>query len=199
MTPPTPLIDDYLLGTHVYSVMVDEAEGAYLAIEHLSSFGHERIALIRGDKSYTTNDYKERGYRQAFTDLSLQTDESLVIRTDAHEAGGYTAANALLDKPEPPTAIFTVNDQLAIGAIRAVNERGLRIPQDISIVGFSDLPISSHLYPPLTSVNQHSEKIGAIAAATILKVIRGKDLDQKRVLLQPALSIRQSTGPVSRP
>lgn len=194
-TLPVMIIDDHLIGTNVYSVMSDEVEGAFLAVNHLLTLGHKNIAFIRGDKEFTTNEYKYNGYKQALQDRGIEINPNFIIKTDPHERGGYEATIRILNLPSPPSAIFTVNDQLAIGAIRAIHEKGFSIPEDFSLVGFSDLPISAELYPPLTSVNQFSEKIGEISAKIILQVIKGEDLDQRRIILHPELSIRKSTGP----
>ena len=163
-------------------------------MEHLILNGHKKIAFIRGDGEYTTSMYKYDGYRKALTKYQIEEQPEYVVRADPHEHGGYLAGNTLMELPDIPTGFFAENDQLAMGLIRAAHEHNIRIPEQASIIGFSDSPLASELYPPLSSVNQFANKTGHIAAETILKVIRGESLDQHRIIIQPELSIRQSTG-----
>lgn len=193
---PVVMIDDYLVGESVYSVMVDETEGAYKATDHLVRLGHRRIGYVRGDGDYTTSDYKCEGYKRALAHHGITLDDGLVVRVDPHEDGGHEAGERLLTMAQPPTAVFSENDQLATGIMQAAYELGRTIPGDLSLVGFSDSPIAAHLYPPLTTVNQFASRVGELAAQTLLSLIRKEPLVQRRMILQPELVVRQSTGPV---
>lgn len=193
---PVLLIDEHIVGANVFSVEVDETEGAFQAVEHLILNGHKKIAYIRGDGEYTTSIYKYEGFKKALDKYQIEEVPEYIFRADPHEHGGYLAGRALIDLPDRPTGYFAENDQLAMGLLRAAHENGLRIPEQASIIGFSDSPLAAELYPPLSSVNQFANRTGHIAAETILKVISGETLVQHRIIIQPALSVRESTGPV---
>jgi len=189
---PVLMINDYIIGSNIYSVMIDEEEGAYKAVDYLIQLGHKKIAFINGDVDYTTYRYKRRGYDKALNNNNIETDESLIIKEDPHEDGGYRGVKKLFELKEQPTAIFTASDQVAIGVIKGIYEKGFSIPDDYSIIGFSDIPIAKQLYPELTTVNQFAEKTGNLAASIIMKLIAGDTMEQKRFLLEPKLSIRKS-------
>lgn len=189
---PVLMINDQILGSNVYSIMADETEGAYRAVSYLIELGHRRIAFVKANTDYSTNYYKQEGYLRALRDNGLEVEENLVFPVEAHELGGYDAGRSILSARPDVSAVFTSNDQQAMGLMRAVCEVGKRIPDDLSVVGFSDIPIAQQLFPPLTTVNQFAYKTGTIAADTIIKLIRGRDLVQKKILIEPHLSIRQS-------
>jgi len=189
---PVLMINDYIIGSNIYSVMIDEVEGAYKAVDYLIRQGHRKIAFINGDVDYTTYRYKRRGYDKALNDHNIDLDESLIIKEDPHEDGGYRGVKKLFDLEEQPTAIFTASDQIAIGVIKGIYENSLTIPGDYSIIGFSDIPIAKQLYPELTTVNQFADKTGNMAAIIMMKLIANETMEQKRFLLEPKLSIRNS-------
>ena len=189
---PVLLINDHIIGSNVYSIMADEVEGSYRAVRYLIELGHRRIAYVRGDGDYTTYRYKYEGYEKALHDANIEISGDFIVSVDPHERGGYDAGSKMLALQNTPTAIFAANDQLAIGIMKAVYEAGLTIPKDISLVGFSDIPIAAELYPPLTTVNQFPYRTGVIAAQTIVKVINKEEMTQRRIILEPKLSIRKS-------
>ena len=198
-TLPVVLINENIVGADIFSVTTDEVEGAYRAIDHLLKLGHRRIAFVHGNGGYTTSIRKYEGYTKALRNAGIAPDSSLVVPTDPHEHGGFVAGQALLKRPQVPSAVFTENDQLAMGIMRSIHQGGLSIPEDISVVGFSDVPIAAEMYPPLTTVNQFGVKTGEMAARLILNVIQNIPTIQRRVLIQPELSIRESTGPCNLP
>ncbi len=193
---PVLLVNDYILGSNVHSVMADEVEGSYKATCYLIGLGHRRIGFVTGNVDFTTYKYKRTGFERAMADNRIEVEERFVVEEDPHERGGYRAGIRLLDLPERPTALFTVSDQVAIGIMQAYYERGLSIPTDLSLVGFGDMPIAAALHPPLTTVNQFPERTGQIAAQTIIKMIRNEELEQKRIILDPQLTIRRSCAPI---
>lgn len=194
---PVLMINDYLLGSDIPSVMADEVEGAYKAIDYLLGLGHRDIAFINGDVDFTTYHYKYLGYERAFKNNGLAVREELIVKEDPHEEGGYRAAQTLLDAIHQPTAIFTASDQIAVGVMKAVYERGMSIPGDYSLIGFSDIPIAKQLYPELTTVNQFPYRTGTTAVKVMMDLIIGKRPEQKKILLEPELSVRKSCRPVS--
>jgi len=189
---PVMIINDYIIGSNVYSVMADEVEGSYKAITHLISLGHKKIAFINGDVDYTTYRYKNRGYEKALNDNDIEINPDYIIKEAPYEDGGYRGAEKLMDLPDRPTAIFTASDQIAIGAIRAVYKKGYKIPDDVSLVGISGLPLSAELYPSLTTVDVFPHIAGKTAASILLKLIKGEKLTQKKILIEPKLVIRES-------
>ena len=194
---PVLMINDSLIGSNVYSVMSDEVEGAYKAVKYLLELGHTRIAFVNGNVEYTTYRYKQLGFEQALRDHCVPILGDYVVKEDPHETGGYKGARKLITGSHPPTAIFCASDQIAVGAIKAIYEQHRSIPGDFSVIGFSDSPIAEHLFPGLTTISQSPYKTGQISAQTIIKVIRKEKLDQRKIILDTQLVIRQSCRKLS--
>jgi len=127
----------------------------------------------------------------------IPCDETLIVSSDLTQAGGYQQTQALLDAAEPPTAIIACNDLMALGAMSAVQERGLKVGMDISITGFDDIALAEHSHPPLTTVRQPIEKIGEMVCEMLVNTIRNEPLECKQIILKPELVVRQSCGRVS--
>ena len=189
---PVMIINDYIIGSNVYSVMADEVEGSYKAISYLISLGHKKIAFINGDVDYTTYRYKYRGYEKALSDNAIEINPGYIIKETPYEDGGFRGAEKLMALPDRPTAIFTASDQIAIGVIRGVYESGYIIPDDVSLVSISGLPLSAELYPSLTTIDVFPSIAGRTAASILLKLINGEKLTQKKILIDPKLIIRES-------
>ncbi len=189
---PVLIINDDIMEANVYSVMTDSVRGAYQAIKYLIKLGHKKIGFINGSTDYLTYRNKLSGYKKALTDNNLPIEKKYIVHEEPHEAGGYSGLNKLLELKERPTAIFTASDQMAIGVMRACYERNLKIPDDVSLIGFSDIRLASELSPRLTTVNQFPYDTGRIAAETILKVIKKDRLSQRMILIEPKVSIRES-------
>lgn len=115
-----------------------------------------------------------------------------MLKVEPYEDGGYYGVQKLLQLKDPPTAIFTASDQIALGAISAIYEAGFTIPKDFSIVGFSNIPLSKRLYPSLTTMDQFPYKTGTMAANILLKAINGEELGQRKIILEPELLVRNS-------
>jgi len=169
--------------------------GGMAATEHLLSLGHRRIALIAGPPRLLCSRARFDGYRAALEGAGLGVDDSLVVPGDFHPESGFNGCNALLDLPEPPTAIFAASDQMALGAIEALRRRGLRVPEDMSLVGFDDLPEVRWSAPPLTTIRQPLADMGKLAVRTVLRLARDEQPDSPRVELGTELVIRASTAP----
>lgn len=193
---PVVMVNDYILGSNIYSVMTDEVEGAYSAINYLISLGHRKIAFINGNVDYTTYRYKYQGYERALADSGITMLEDYHIKETPYEIGGYRGTNKLLEMEEKPTAIFTASDQIAVGVYRAINKAGFKIPQDFSVIGYSGIPLSAELFPELSTVDQFPERTGKLAAQTLLRLISGEVLEQKRILIEPKLVIRNSCSEI---
>jgi LacI family transcriptional regulator len=178
-------------GERLVCLEFDNEGGARLATEHLITLGHRRIAFIAGLAGHNDAEQRLRGYRMALEEAGLSFDPQLVKDGEYRESGGEAATYALLDSKRPFSAILAANDQSAYGAMLALFRRGLRIPQDISVVGFDDLLQSAYCVPPLTSVHQAIYETGQAAARAIVDLI-GQQKPTLR-LPAPSLSVREST------
>ncbi|RVT48449.1 LacI family DNA-binding transcriptional regulator [Rubrivivax albus] len=174
------------------SLDFDNALGARIATEHLLGLGHRSIAFIGGDPLHPDSREREAGFRAAFTDAGVTVDPMLMTVGDYQEAGGRQAIERLLDARRRFSAVFAANDQMAFGAALALHRRGLRVPQDVSLVGFDDLASASYSIPPLTTVHQPVMDLGRAAAAGMLALLAGSKPDT--ALPPPQLVVRESTA-----
>ncbi len=192
---PYVLIDQTDSMPHSSSVDATNWQGAYDATNYLISIGHRRIGFITGQLQLSSSTERLDGYRAALQHHHIAYDESLVALGDYQTKGGYAAGQQLINLPQRPTAIFASNDLSAIGAIEAARERGLRIPNDISFVGFDDIPQASLAYPKLTTVRQPLVQIGQVAVRLLLEKIDDPEKEARRVTLSTELIIRDSCAP----
>jgi LacI family transcriptional regulator len=169
--------------------------GGLSATEHLVSLGHRRIGLIAGPRRLLCSRARLDGYRAGLESAGIGVADELIRLGDFYHESGFKGATALLDLPDPPTAIFASSDQMAFGVYEAVRQRGLRVPDDVSVVGFDDLPEARWASPPLTTVRQPLAEMGVVAARTVLALAQGQDLDSRRVELATELVTRVSTTP----
>ncbi|MFC0529859.1 LacI family DNA-binding transcriptional regulator [Phytohabitans kaempferiae] len=172
--------------------------GGRSATRHLVQLGHRRIAMIGGPDRVLCCRARLDGYRSAMEAAGLAVDPALVVRTDLTTEDGHAAALDLLDHPRAPTAIFAGNDLQALGVYRAARERGLRIPADLSVVGFDDLPVAALVDPPLTTVHQPLVEMAAAATELALALGRGEKTPQVGLELATTLTVRESTAPPAR-
>jgi LacI family transcriptional regulator len=178
----------------VPSVGATNWAGGLAATEHLAGLGHVRIGAITGPPDYLCSRARTGGYRSGLERAGLEYDETLVRHGDFEHEGGYARSSELLDQQRPPTAIFAGSDQQALGVYEAARQRGLRIPQDLSVVGFDDLPAARWVSPPLTTVRQPLADMGRTAAGMLGDLIEGIPLHSQRVELSTELIIRESTA-----
>jgi len=169
--------------------------GGMAATDHLISLGHRRIGAITGPADYLCSRARVDGYRSALERVGAEFDPALVRNGDFQHEGGFIRGSELLDMPEPPTAIFAGSDQQALGVYEAARQRGLRIPQDLSVVGFDDLPTMRWVSPPLTTVRQPLADMGRVAAEMLCDLVDGVPLRSQRVELATELVVRESTAP----
>ena len=176
-------------------VDVDNVEGARLAVGHLLDLGHRRVGLIGSDPSSTSWPERERGYRLAFGDRGLEVEETLVVPADNWDALDV-AMRKLLDRSaaDRPTAVFAAQDKIAEMVIRAAGELGLRVPEDMSVVGFDDLSFAAGLNPPLTTIRQPLRHVGAAATQLLLDQLDGRFTGHRQILLDVLLVQRSSTS-----
>ena len=169
--------------------------GAYHATRHLLELGHRRIGFITGNLEFGAARERLDGYHAAFSDFNCQVDHSLVCEGDFQRPRAVAAGRALLSRFERPTAIFASNDVSAFGVMEAARELGLRIPEDLSVVGFDDIPEASNVDPPLTTVRQPLEEMGRVAVRTLLATMHDQGHRTERIELPTRLIVRASACP----
>ncbi|HWS31663.1 MAG TPA: LacI family DNA-binding transcriptional regulator [Actinoplanes sp.] len=167
--------------------------GGRTATDHLLELGHRRIGFVAGPRALLCSRARLDGYRSAMEAAGAPVDEELITTGDFRHETGFLAGNRLLDLPEPPTAIFASSDLMALGVCEAARRRGIRVPDQLSVVGFDDLPESRWASPPLTTVRQPLTEMGALAARTVLRLSRGESIETPRVELVTKLMVREST------
>jgi LacI family transcriptional regulator len=178
------------------TVVPDNRGGARTAVEHLLALGHRRIAFIAGNPRTGQSGQRQQGYADALQAAGLDVDPALVVDGAFNQPGGFAATQRLLDLAQPPTAIFAANDEMAFGAIDAIDSRGLSVPKDVSVVGFDDIPTASYVYPPLTTIHQPFEAMAERAVAELVALIEGATPGPARIVFPTGLTRRASTGPV---
>jgi LacI family transcriptional regulator len=189
-------------------VMVDQADptnqsstvyatnwqGAYDATTHLISLGHRRIGLITGRMDLASGIERLDGYKAALADHGLPLDESLICPGDFFQPTGYSGGHHLLSLPTPPTAIFASNDLMAFGVLQAAGERGLRVPDDLSVIGFDDIPHALMVHPRLTTVHQPLDQMGRVSVRMLLDLIENPQKPPRHLTLGTRLILRESTA-----
>ena len=194
-TLPVVLLNCAVTDDTYDALTIENRRGAQAMVRHLLGLGHRRLAIITGaDGNY---DAAERlwGYRREMRDAGIDVPNEWEIAGDFTEASGYRAVGALLALDPRPTALFAANDSMAIGAMSALREAGLRIPDDIAVAGFDDIPMARYMSPPLTSVHVAIAELGARAVDTLLHAVDNKNEHTRRHLRLPtSLVIRQSCG-----
>jgi LacI family transcriptional regulator len=178
------------------SVTGDDHHGVAMAVQHLLDLGHTRIAHIAGPQDTTTGRGRLRAYRQALDDAGVEPDPTLVaVAHEFTEFEGAKATRAMLDARHLPTAVIAANDMIALGCLDVFGERRLRCPEDVSLVGFNDMPFIDRLTPPLSTVRVPHFQIGAEAAQMLLDRLGNPDLPTKSITLPGTLVLRESTAP----
>lgn len=189
---PYVLVDEWVKNESCASVGATNWQGVYQAIEYLIYNNHTRIGFITGWKDMQCARDRLAGYQEALKTHHLPFDPDLVVEGTFAQIDGVMGANKLLDLPDPPTAIFASNDMMAIGVMDAVRMRGLRIPDDISVIGFDDVPQARFSRPALTTVRQPLEQMGKVATQMLLEMIKNPDYRGRRIELPTELKIRDS-------
>jgi LacI family transcriptional regulator len=183
------------LDERIPSVSAAHTSGADQAMRHLLELGHRRIAQITGPRGWLATEDRRRGYRAALAAAGILPDQSLEVEALPEIPPGREAAEYLLDLPEPPTAIFAFNDNIAIGAVQAARSRGLRVPEDLSIVGFDDVEHATIVTPELTTVRQPLAEMGRTAVSLLIRLLERQRFETLHVELATRLVVRDSTAP----
>lgn len=191
---PVVLLDKRVQDLDVDVVLVNNVEGSRQLVEHLVSLGHERIGIIAGPLASTTGRERLEGYLQALRKHSIPEDGELIKIGDFRKQSGYLLTLELLSLALPPTVIFACNNLMGLGAMEALNERKIRIPEEVGLVIFDDLPWFRYINPPLTTVAQPSFKLGEVAAELLMSQITRRRKKPREVVLDVQLKVRQSAG-----
>jgi len=178
-------------------VAIDDLQAAMDATRHLVDYGHQDIAVITGDINSTSSRDRLEGFRSAMSQAGLQPNEDLIVYSDYSLQGGESAVESLLIQRNRPTAIFCFSDEIALGCMYALRRQHFKIPDDISVIGFDDIPIARYVSPPLTTIAQPAGDIGTTCATILLDLIDGKKPEKFRQFLPHKLVIRESTRRLS--
>jgi LacI family transcriptional regulator len=193
---PMVIVDRGLQGVNTDLVRIDHEYGAYLATRHLLELGHRDIATIGGPAGTSVAQMRLAGYRRALQEAGVEVSRERVLESDFTSTGGYAAAATLLEK-NPPTAIFAGNDMIGFGVLRAAAERNIRVPAELSVIGFDDIQMSRYVYPALTTVGQSILQLGEMAAGVLLRRIAKPDTAIDQRIVTPSIVLRESTAPLA--
>ena len=193
---PFVLAGRTLPGIDADVVIVDSVLGGYQATTHLLKLGHARIGYVSGPAGVSASADRYKGYEQALRQNGLDPSPELTAEGDFTQEGGYSAASRLLSLKTPPTAIFCANDFMAIGALEAIHEKALKVPEDVAVVGFDDIPFAGLRSIQLTTVMHPKYDLGAIAARMLIERIEnpGAGKPTRQVILPPRLIVRRTCG-----
>lgn len=190
---PVVTVGRVVPGLEDRGLAIDNARAVGLGVRHLIELGHRRIAFLAGKRSHRDARDRQAGYRRALAEAGLEVPEELVVEGDFSEQSGLLALEALFARAALFTAVVAANDQMAYGARLALYRRGVRVPDDVSLVGFDDLPTSAYTTPPLTTVHQPTREMGAAAAALALTLLEGRAAAAPP--MEARLVVRESTAP----
>lgn len=191
---PIVLLDRGVRGLALDTVMVENAAGAKSAVEHLIAYGQRRIGVVTDSADIHSTGQRLRGYRAALRAHDIPVDDALISIGSSTQDGGYAAAMALLRQPDPPRALFATSNFMTAGTVRAIQELGLRIPDDVALVAFDDTDWATLIDPPITVVTQPVMEMGRRAGELLIARIRGSTVAAQRVRLPTGLVVRRSCG-----
>jgi LacI family transcriptional regulator len=196
---PFVVVDPLLpLGDRIPTVSVAHRSGADQAMRHLLTLGHRRIAAITGPPGWLATEERRAAYHAALAAAGIRPEPAFEVASDFQVGPAVQAAATLLDLPEPPTAIFAFNDSIAFGALRAARDRGLRVPEDLSVVGFDDIEAATLVTPALTTVRQPLGEMGRTAVNVLVRLLERRASETPHIELATRLVVRESTAPPRR-
>lgn len=190
---PVVVVDRRLEDAVIDTITCDNVQGAYLAIRHLLELGHTRIGFIGGIPELATSKERLEGYRKALSEYGVDEESTLIIEGDSTQKSGSELTEQLLSMQNPPTAIFAANNLMTLGVLIAIHQTKKRIPEEISLVGYDDVPWAQAMHPKLTVVRQPSYQQGVNAAEMMLQRIKNPERAESLILLNPQLVVREST------
>ena len=177
---------------NVINILCDDKKGAYSAIQYLIKMGHKKIGFIEGKEGFKSSLERKTGYLDALVDYGLPIHKKFIVKGNYDLDSGYAAMEQLLANEEYPTAVFCSNDDMAVGAMKAIREKNLSVPQDISVIGFDDNIFSNFLTPALTTVRRPIGKIGEAGAKALIKFINKKKVEKDAIYINTELIQRDS-------
>jgi DNA-binding LacI/PurR family transcriptional regulator len=190
---PMAFLERDLPKAGITSIICDNRDGAKQAVEYLLNLGHRRIGCLTGNLDYQTAIERLEGYRCTLQKYGLPVDEELILKSNFQYSGGYEKMKQLLSLSDRPTALFACNDMMAFGAISAIKEAGLSVPEDVSVVGYDDIIFTSMFYPPLTTIQQPLFEMGGLAAQGLIdRINQGEQYESIKRVLPVKLVIRKS-------
>lgn len=175
------------------SVFFDNTKGAYIAVNYLINKGHKNIAFISGSKSLIISRHRLDGYRMALEERNIEVKEDIIVEGDFQFESGYKRTIELLEQGKEFTAIFAGNDLMAVGAIMALKSKKIEVPQQVEVIGFDNVDISRYIKPQLSTVGQPAYEMGVNGAKQLIKLIEGKNISKKNIILKPELVLRETT------
>lgn len=190
---PIVLACEYVEDDSIPAVVIDNIKAAQCVTEHLIMKGHKRIAFINGPEQNILCDDRKKGYMNALKKYGIPVSHGLIMYSNFTIEGGFDCGKQLLKLEKKPTAIFAANDDMAVGAIQAVQREGLRVPQDLAVAGFDNIQVSRVIQPNLTTIDQPIFQIGVKSMEILMLCLEGTALEEKRVVLDTNLCIREST------
>lgn len=193
---PFVIVDREVSQVPTAVVLINNLKGGYLAAEHLIGLGHRRIACVTGPATISGSIERVNGYRQALTQAGLPIDEQLIVPGNFQFGGGVAAMRSLLNLSDPPTAVFFCNDLMAVGGMRTLHYAGIKVPDQVSVVGFDNIQIASLISPELTTIAQPFNELGRVAANKLIETINSHESlpAQSYTVLDPYLIVRDSTA-----
>jgi LacI family transcriptional regulator len=189
---PTVVINRYIENEGLVNIMSDDTKGVYDAVTYFIENNHRKIALLQGNKEFESTVYRKRGYIRALEDNNIPINEEYILSGRYDLKSGYENMKELLKLENVPTAVFCANDDIGVGAMKAIFEAGLKVPEDISIIGFDDSNFCNYVAPPLTSVRKDSLAMSEYGGRNLLNLIKNKEVDKEKVYIQSQLVVRKS-------
>jgi len=190
---PVVLIDNHFDNTSAFAVNNDDQKGAYIATTHLISLGYKSIGLM-GIAEEAFQRECRLGFLQALADHGLKANSNFIRKANGGLESAYEEITKMIKQGHVPRGIFAINDEMAIGAIKAIKDKGLRVPGDTAVVGMDDMPLLDYIDTPLTTMRIHIAEMGRVAVQMLLDLIQGKYLGKKQIAISPKLVIRKSCG-----
>lgn len=192
--PPMVMANEYLPELKITTIHIDNMTAAFNAVHYLQRIGHNRIACISGPKHLHLSHHRQQGYIQALQRSGIVIEKSYIVSGPLSFEAGVESLSQLMSLPQPPSAIFCHSDIVAIGAIHQAKKLGIKIPEDLSIIGFDDIALAQYADPPLTTVAQPRYKIGQKAVLLLLELLNKQNVKSGSILLDSELIIRESTA-----
>lgn len=189
---PTVVINRFIENEGLVNIIPNDTKGAYDAVTHFIENNHKKIAMIEGNKEFESNKYRKNGYLKALYDNSISINEEFIISGRYNMQSGYENMKKLLELKDRPTAVFCANDDIGVGAMKAISEEGLKVPDDISIIGFDDSNFCNYVTPQLTSVRKDSLTMSQYGGTNLLNIINNKDVYKEKIYIESKLVVRKS-------